>query len=162
YAGWWGYLTTGGPVTISIGSPAVVTWTKAGLPPAGRPPQGALVGINTSGTLPTGLVNNTQGCRSQQCYFLFKVNGNTANLATDKSCTRLISTSGTQQGTHTAYWIDPQATIIEDGAKVGLGWDVAAGNAASQKATVQNNIFAYAAAVGSQIRPGGTITNNLY
>ena len=68
-AGWNKDLITGGRITITNGSPATITWGN-GLPPAGRPPDGALVAIRTDGALPTG--NRQQHARMPPAAVLFR------------------------------------------------------------------------------------------
>lgn len=77
-----------GTVTISNGSPAVVTWTGHGLP-VGTP-----VVLTTSGTLPAGF---TAGQR----YFIVKTAANTLRLA-ETADGAAISTTTAGSGTHTA------------------------------------------------------------
>src|SRR5262249_30486644 len=155
-------LIAGGRITVANGSPAKITW-GSGLPPIGRPPDGALVAIRTDGALPTEIVNNTQGCARQQCYFVRDGRGNTSTLSLSKTDASRISASGPQRGIHTAYWIDPQATMYDHNVYLDLGeWQLKAGGSVSGKAIFRNNITAYASATGFQNRSGGTYFNNLF
>jgi hypothetical protein len=74
-------------VTISLASPAVVTWAANGLV------AGQAVMFSTTGALPTGLAANT-------VYYASPVTANTFNVAATPGGT-LINTSGTQSGTQT-------------------------------------------------------------
>ena len=161
-AGWNKDLITGGTVTISNGSPAIITWGD-GLPPKGRPPDGSLVAIRSTGTLPSGIVNNTFGCRRQQCYFVRDGNGNATTLSLSKTDDTRISTTGHQNGLHTAYWIDPQPNMYEHNLYLDLGtWQLKAGGTVSGKAIFRDNITAYSSATGIQNRSGGAYFNNLF
>lgn len=82
-----------GSVTISIGSPAVITFTAHGLA------NGREVYLQTTGALPTGFVVNTR-------YFVVNAAANTFQLAPSVGGSA-ISTSGTQSGTHTLYYKSP-------------------------------------------------------
>ena len=81
--------TSSSAVTITIASPAVVTWAGHGL--AADTP----VVLLTTGALPTGLSANT-------VYYVSSPATNTFQLAATKGGTA-INTSGSQSGTHTAY-----------------------------------------------------------
>ena len=132
------------------------------LPPKGRPPDGALVAIRTDGALPTGIINNTKGCQQQQCYFVRDGNGRRSTLSLSKTDSTRISSFGPQRGPHKAYWIDPQATIFEHNVYLNFGtWPDKLGGFVSGKATIRNNISAYASSIGLQNRSGGTYFNNL-
>jgi hypothetical protein len=74
-------------VTVTIASPAVVSWTSHGLAESTR------VVFSTTGALPTGLAINT-------VYFVRNPLANSFNLATTAGGT-VINTSGTQSGVHT-------------------------------------------------------------
>src|SRR5262249_41696990 len=159
--GWNKDLITGGVITITNGSPATITW-KDGPPPNGRPPDGALVAIRSTGRLPFGIVNNTEGCRRQQCYFVRDGNGLTSTLSLSKTDATRVSATGTQSGTHKTFWIDPQATIYEHNIYLDLGgWQGKPNGTVSGRAIIRNNISAYASATGIQNRSGGTYFNNL-
>jgi hypothetical protein len=86
---------TNATVTISIASPAAVTWNAHGLS------NGAVILFNTTGALPTGLVAGT-------VYYVVSATTNTFEVASVPNGTP-INTSGTQSGTQTAasdnaYW----------------------------------------------------------
>lgn len=159
----------GGTVTISNGSPAVVTWTDMGLPPAGIPPEGAWVGFTTTGALPTGLTAyTTTGCAATpNCYFVRNVSGNTANLSAT-AAGALIDTSSAGSGVHTGIWMDPSPDVFTHGVYNDLGWDGCPSNCdtvpyiITGPTTAKNNIVANASNIGLQIRNGGTIFNNLF
>ena len=80
-------------VTMTIASPAVVTWTGHGLS------EGAPVVFTTSGALPTGITAGTT-------YYVGRSPGaNTFNIATsvaNAAAGTFVNTSGSQSGTHTA------------------------------------------------------------
>lgn len=83
---------TSSTVTITIATPAVVTWTAHGLT------LGAPVTFTTTGALPTGLTAGTP-------YYAVPINANTFNVATSVAnalAGTLVATSGTQSGTQTA------------------------------------------------------------
>lgn len=76
------------PVTISIGSPAVITWPNSGLV------SGDIVSFSTDGTLPTGITAGTD-------YYVERIDANTFNISSTMGGPP-ITTSGTQSGTHIA------------------------------------------------------------
>lgn len=81
-----------GTVTITIGTPAIITQAGHGLN------FGDKVQFTTTGALPTGLSVNTT-------YYVNVVNVNNYNVATSLANLRAgtyVTTSGTQSGTHTA------------------------------------------------------------
>lgn len=81
-----------GTVTISIGTPGVVTFTGHGIINSGVP-----VRLTTTGALPTGLSTGTT-------YYTIYVDENTFRLATsvaNAAAGTAIATSGTQSGVHT-------------------------------------------------------------
>src|SRR6185369_8100972 len=80
--GWNETLTLPATVTISIGSPAVITW------PNNKLPEGAGITFSTTGTLPTGITAGTP-------YFVVNRTANSFNVATTYQGTP-ITTSGTQ------------------------------------------------------------------
>jgi hypothetical protein len=73
------------PVTVTIGTPAVVTWHTA-------LPANTAVILQTSGALPTGLTAGT-------VYYVKSPTGATSNLAATPGGAN-IDTTGTQSGTH--------------------------------------------------------------
>jgi hypothetical protein len=83
-------------VTMTIASPAVVTWTAHGLS------NGEAVKFSATGALPTGIV-------AGQIYYIINVTTNTFQLS-NTSGGSAINTSGSQSGTHTAYWTSPGDT----------------------------------------------------
>lgn len=76
------------PVTISVASPAVVTWDTV------APAAGKTVVLSTTGALPTGLATATT-------YYVVNPSGNTFQLAATLGGTP-INTTGAGSGTHTA------------------------------------------------------------
>lgn len=79
-------------VTITIASPAVITWTAHGLN------SGQRIQLTTTGALPTGLAINTT-------YWVTVIDPNTFNLSTsfiNAGTATFINTSGSQSGVHTA------------------------------------------------------------
>ncbi len=79
-------------VTITIASPAVVTWTSHGLI------SGQKIQLTTTGALPTGLSASTT-------YWVTVVDANTFKLSTslaNAQAATFINTSGSQSGVHTA------------------------------------------------------------
>lgn len=83
-------LNSNATVTITIASPAVVSWTAHGLVP------GSVIRFTTSGTLPTGLALATN-------YYVIStglaVNSFRVSATPNGS---VVNTSGSQSGTHTA------------------------------------------------------------
>lgn len=88
-------------VTISIASPAVVTWNAHGLA-AGSP-----VSFATTGALPTGIVAGTT-------YYVANPTTNTFQLAQTAGGTP-IGTSGTQSGTQTASYAYSTGNAVASG-----------------------------------------------
>jgi len=79
-------------ITLTIGSPCVVTWTSHGLI------SGQKLRLDTDGNLPTGLAIDTT-------YWVNVIDDNTFSLAAsfaDLQAGTFIDTSGTQDGTHSA------------------------------------------------------------
>lgn len=79
-------------ITITIATPAVVTWTAHGFV------SGQQVQINTSGTLPTGLINGYVYWITVIDADTFKVSDSFANAQAGT----FVNTSGSQSGVHTA------------------------------------------------------------
>jgi len=79
-------------ITVTIATPAVVSWTGHGLP------EGAPVVFTTTGALPTGITAGTT-------YFVGRSPGaNSFNISTsvaNAAAGTFVATSGTQSGTHT-------------------------------------------------------------
>ena len=79
-------------ITLTIATPCVVTWTAHGLI------SGQTVQINTSGTLPTGLINGS-------VYWATVIDVDTFKLSTTFANAQnavFVNTSGGQSGVHTA------------------------------------------------------------
>lgn len=79
-------------VTVTIATPAVMTWTAHGLN------SGQRIQLTTTGALPTGLTASTT-------YLVTVIDANTFNLSTslaNAQAATFIATSGSQSGTHTA------------------------------------------------------------
>lgn len=77
-----------GTATMTIATPCVVTWGDASYV------DGTEIVFSTNGALPTGLTVGTT-------YYIKNRSGTTFNLVATFGGTTLISTSGTQSGTHT-------------------------------------------------------------
>lgn len=119
-----GQAQTSVTVTITIASPAVITW-GATIPYAFNGNGTAIINFTTSGALPTGIVAGTN-------YYVFNIVGNTFNIATSADnalAGTAINTSGSQSGTQTGA---PTA-LLSTGTAVNLAamsltagdWDVA-------------------------------------
>lgn len=94
-------------VTITIASPAVITWGTT-VPFVFNGTGTAVINFTTSGALPTGIVAGTN-------YYAFNVVGNTFNIATSADnaiAGTAINTSGTQSGTQTGVPTAILATAI--------------------------------------------------
>jgi hypothetical protein len=81
-------------VTITIASPAVITWTSHGLT------SDDLVNFTTTGALPTGITAGTD-------YYVLPVSADTFQicLASGGKNGTAVNTSGTQSGVHTGKWM---------------------------------------------------------
>jgi hypothetical protein len=79
---------TTGTATMTIAAPCVVTWGSA------AQVDGTEVVFSTNGALPTGLTVGTK-------YYVKNRSGTTFNLTATYGGTTLITTTGTQSGTHT-------------------------------------------------------------
>lgn len=89
-------------VTITIASPAVLTWTAIGSAAPNQMLSGDQVYLTTTGALPTGLTANT-------LYYVIQVSSSTFKLATSRAnaaAGTAINTSGSQSGTH-SLWYSP-------------------------------------------------------
>lgn len=100
-------------VTVTIATPAVMTWTGHGLL------TGDSITLTTSGALPTGLTANTQ-------YFITKIDANTFNLSTsliNVAAATKIATTGSQSGTQTGHSPRNRQTALatQDGVYVQSG-----------------------------------------
>ena len=93
-------------VTITIASPAVVTWTGHSLA------NNTQVVLTTTGALPTGLVANTT-------YFVRNATANTFELSTISGGAS-INTTGTQSPTHTAWTGVMASTTLIDAQYVAV------------------------------------------
>ena len=88
-------------VTVTIATPAVMTWTAHGLV------SGQEIQLTTTGALPTGLSINTS-------YFVTVINSTTFNLSTtiaNAQTAVFVATSGTQSGVHTAVHLSVTLAI---------------------------------------------------
>lgn len=117
-------------VTISIASPAVVSYT------ASQVSTGVGVFFTTTGSLPTGLLPNTN-------YYAIRIDANSFSLATSVANAHAgiaVNTSGSQSGTHTCYIgvrmannvpTDMMGLMIPAGvwAFSGTGWHTGVGGA---------------------------------
>lgn len=81
-------------VTITIASPAVITWTDHNLT------EDDVVNFSTTGALPTGIAAGTD-------YYVKPITANTFQicLASGGKNGTSVNTSGSQSGTHTGQWI---------------------------------------------------------
>ena len=82
--------------TISVASPALITVASA-------PPSGTAVLFSTTGALPTGITAGTT-------YYVSRVSSTTFNISASSTLTPLITTSGTQSGTHSVAAISQAVT----------------------------------------------------
>ena len=90
-------------VTITIATPAVISWTAHGLKTGDR------IQLTTTGTLPTGLTASTT-------YFVVYIDANSFNLATslaNAATATKIATSGSQSGVHTATAVTINANLVK-------------------------------------------------
>lgn len=88
-------------VTVTIATPAVMTWTAHGLK------SGQRIQLTTTGALPTGLSTATT-------YWVTVIDANTFNLSSslaNAQAATFIATSGSQSGTHTAVNMGITITI---------------------------------------------------
>ena len=92
YSDLWAVLHTGATVTVTIASPAVVTWTGHGLLP------GAPISFATTGALPTGLSASTT-------YYVISagLTSNSFEVSTSIGGAA-VNTSGSQSGTHSGTY----------------------------------------------------------
>ncbi len=111
-------------VTITIATPAVVTWTAHGFTTGSIAT--TAVRFTTTGALPTGITANTT-------YYLSAIDANTFNIATTADnafAGTFVATSGTQSGVHTADIRIFQTTVVTQNIaafKLTAGdWDVSA------------------------------------
>jgi len=95
----------GGAFTVTIASPAVVTYANH------RYALGDIISFTTTGALPTGFTANTN-------YYVIPINANTFNLATTKADAitgTKITTSGSQSGTHSIVVTHDSLTLGQFG-----------------------------------------------
>ena len=90
--------TVGPTLAISIGSPAVLTWSST------PPTDGTPFFLTTSGSLPTGLSPNT-------VYYVKTPSGSTSNVSATAGGVA-ITTSGTQSGIHTGSPVLPKGGFV--------------------------------------------------
>lgn len=147
YANLFTTITKSSTVTISIASPAVVTWAASGVV------TGDVISFETTGSLPTGLSTATN-------YYVIRIDANTFSVATsmvNAGNNVAINTSGSQSGTQTCRKNpfgcgDGSTTFnIPDGRDVTLaGWT---GMGGTSRGLLGNNSSAggfYTAALGNQ------------
>jgi len=91
-------------VTITIASPAVISWPSHGFQPD------AAVVFNTTSALPTGLVAGT-------VYFVQVLDEDTFAVSATVHGTA-ITTSGSQSGTHTGFAADHPQALLANGDAV--------------------------------------------
>jgi microcystin-dependent protein len=82
--------------TISVASPTLITVASA-------PVSGTTVLFSTTGALPTGITAGTT-------YYVSRVSSTTFNISASSTLTPLITTSGTQSGTHSVSTISQAVT----------------------------------------------------
>jgi hypothetical protein len=143
--GWNGTLTTPGVVTISIGSPATVTWSGNNLS------DNSQIEFTSTGTLPTGLASSTDYCVMNLSGSTFNVYDDGGNCAGDDPTA--IDTSGSQSGTQYGIWEDPAPTIFNRNNYIDLG---------DGNTIFNDNIDAEGSSGGVQMREGGYTENNLF
>jgi hypothetical protein len=100
-------------VTMTIAAPGVVTWTGHGMS------SGNSITFTTTGALPTGVTADTQ-------YWITVVDANTFRLSTsliNQGAGTLITTSGSQSGTHTGHQPQARQTALttQNGVQVKSG-----------------------------------------
>lgn len=95
YSALFAKLVYSSTVTITIASPAVVSWTAHGLSVCDP------VKFYTSGALPTGITAGTAGTGGTVYYVSTVVNANSFQISTTCGGSA-VNTSGSQSGTHTA------------------------------------------------------------
>jgi hypothetical protein len=100
-------------VTMTIAAPGVVTWTGHGMS------SGNSITFTTTGALPTGVTTDTQ-------YWITVVDANTFRLSTsliNQGAGTLITTSGSQSGTHTGHQPQARQTALttQNGVQVKSG-----------------------------------------
>jgi hypothetical protein len=117
---------TSSPVTISIASPAIITWNSNGLF------NGQPITFSTTGALPTGLSAGTT-------YYVLAAATNTFELSTTQVGGTAINTSGTQSGTQTAS-TTPTATLNVSAVQSGT---ILAGPAASGMLLLTSMVGSY-------------------
>lgn len=151
------YITSNVPnsnstVTVSIATPAVITWT--GNPLNNFSP----VVFTTTGALPTGITAGT-------VYWTCNVSGNTFNIATSIAnavANTRVATTGTQSGTHTITSGSPLSTTTDASVtalRLTAGdWDVE-GNVAFTAGTLTTATI-YTGSIGTTNNSVGTSPNS--
>lgn len=118
YPDLWAALHDEATVTITIASPAVVSWTGHGLA------VGDVVRFYTTGALPTGLTANTN------YYVISSGFGSNSFRISTSSGGSAVNTSGSQSGVHTCVYApsghgngSTTATLPDDRGNASRGWD---------------------------------------
>lgn len=102
FASLYAALVVSAVVTVTVASPAVMTWTSNSL--QNNDP----ILLSTTGALPTGLAAATK-------YYVKGLSGNTFNLSLTPGGAA-INTTGTQSGTHTGTNAPWEGTVVGDGS----------------------------------------------
>ena len=102
--GWNATLIIPAAVTVSIASPAVVTWSGNDLR------NNAAIEFSSTGSLPTGLASSTIYCVMNYATTTFNVYNDGGNCAGGGTA---INTSGSQSGTQLGIWEDPAPVIFQ-------------------------------------------------
>lgn len=148
------YPATAATITVTIASPAVVTYTAHGLLNTnGRADMAAIV-FTTTGALPTGIVAGTR-------YWTIPstITANTFQIATSIAnaiAGTAVNTSGTQSGVHTGTFAAPCTTAAAfDATAISLtagDWDVWGTVITSPGASVlQTQVFGWTSSVSATV-----------
>lgn len=152
--GWNATLSAHQPVTISIASPGVVTWT--GHPFVAGQVYSSRIRFFTTGALPTGLLDSNSALNLYFVKTVLDVNTFTVS-ATDGGAA--IVTTGTQSGTQSAQMYDASPDQFNHGIYAGAD-DTPLPLPTNM--TVSGNILSRNSSHGAQIRGGGTVFNNCF
>jgi hypothetical protein len=110
-----GFNPAGATVTITIAAPGVITLNAHGLV------NGHAVKFSTDGALPTGITAGTT-------YYVRNATANTFNLSTAyKATATVITTSGSQSGTHTMSVVAPNGSLLSRTDGTGGLWVMVSG-----------------------------------
>jgi hypothetical protein len=111
-----GFNPAGATATITIAAPGVITLNAHGLV------NGMAVKFSTDGALPTGITAGTT-------YYVRNATANTFNLSTTYKhpTTTVITTSGSQSGTHTMSVVAPNGSLLSRTDGTGGLWVMVSG-----------------------------------